>query len=170
MPNITDDEDEVDIDEGGEPWLIKAEHRKDTTLEPHLRTTFCLPWCAQGQRSGPTGSWQCVQAKLCANRTSETGEHIGMRSLDICAYKHAIRTADHKEWWVFAVAVYEAPCGTDLPGQTHTSLRCMEVTQARKRGRAPSGKSAGVGSVRSFNANPNPVLSLSPGIDPDLQP
>ena len=138
----------MDIDGGGEPWLITAEHRKDTTLEPHLRTTFCLPWSAQGQRSGPTGSWQLMQARLTASRTSESGDDVGVRWLDICAYKHAIRTADHKEFWVFAVVVYEAPHGTDQASQTHTSLRCMEVTQARKRGRAPSGNSGSVGSVR----------------------
>ena len=152
MPNTSADEDEVDIDDGGgyiePPWLIKAEHRKDTTLEPYLRTTFSLPWSAQGQRSGPTGSWQLMQAKLTANRTGASGEDLGVRSVNICAYKHAIRTADDKEFWVLGVTVYEAAHGTDEPSQTHTSLRCMEVTQARKRGRAPSGRSGSVGSVR----------------------
>jgi len=145
---MASDSDGDDGNDGNYAWFIKPVDAKDTELDADLETTFLLPWCASGSRSGPNSSWQCLQAVLRTQGTADGSEEVEPRSLEICAYKTAITTQSGQEFWCFAVVVTEAPRGTEGASQTHTSLRCMEVTQHRRRGRAPSGKSASVGRVR----------------------
>jgi len=145
---MASDSDGDDGNDGIYAWFIKPVDAKATELDADLETTFLLPWCASGSRSGPNSSWQCLQAVLRTQGTADGSEEVEPRALEICAYKTAITTQGGQEFWCFAVVVTEAPRGTEGASQTHTSLRCMEVTQHRRRGRAPSGKSAGVGRVR----------------------
>jgi len=145
---MASDSDGDDGNGGNYACFIKPVDAKDTELDADLETTFLLPWCASGSRSGPNSSWQCLQAVLRTQGTADGSEEVEPRSLEICAYKTAITTQSGQEFWCFAVVVTEAPRGTEGASQTHTSLRCMEVTQHRRRGRAPSGKSASVGRVR----------------------